>query len=253
VQLTVLGRYGAYPAAGGACSGYLLQDGDTNLLLDCGSGIVSRLQNFCSWTNLSAIVITHFHADHYLDLYPLRYALQLSKFNKRKDKLLVLVPPGGDIELTRIFSNEESKKSFADPFLFREIGSEEERIGSLQLNFLQVNHPVPTYAVKVRNNNCQLVYTSDTSFHGQLIDFSKGSSLLLAESTLRNEDEDRSELTGHLTAGQAGELASIAGVKKLMLTHFWPEFSLEQYAKEAGETYGKEVIIAEEGESYWID
>ena len=76
MKLTVLGKYGPYPAANGATSGYLLQSGNENVLIECGSGVLSRLQRFVALNDLSAIVLSHLHSDHMADMLILRYALQ---------------------------------------------------------------------------------------------------------------------------------------------------------------------------------
>lgn len=252
LQFTVLGRYGAYPAAGGACSGYLLQDKGVNLLIDCGSGVFSRMQNYCPHTELDGLIISHFHADHYLDIYPLRYALQLSKFGQRKSKLPVYLPPGGKGELTKIFDPEQAKNNFCLPFQFNEFNSEGLKLKHLKLQFMPVPHPVLSYAIKISSSDWCLAYTGDTGLSQSLVDFCHGVDLLLSEATLLNRDEGRSAVSGHLTAGQAGKLACQAGAKKLILTHFWPEYCLEQYFLEARETYGREPMIAEENKTYYF-
>ena len=79
MKLTVLGCYGPYPAAGGACSGYLLEHEGFAVLIDCGNGVLSRLQEFIEPSKLKAIIISHLHSDHCSDLFILRYALQFSR------------------------------------------------------------------------------------------------------------------------------------------------------------------------------
>ena len=70
MRITVLGKSPSWEDAGGACSGYLIQDGATSLLLDCGNGVFSKLRLFCDYTELDAVLISHLHADHFLDLVP---------------------------------------------------------------------------------------------------------------------------------------------------------------------------------------
>ena len=75
MRLTVLGKSPSWQDAGGACSGYLLQDGDTNVLLDCGNGVFGKLRQFVDYVDVDAVVLSHLHADHFLDLVPYAYAL----------------------------------------------------------------------------------------------------------------------------------------------------------------------------------
>src|SRR5919112_531836 len=75
MRLTVLGKSPSWQDADGACSGYLLEDGDTAVLLDCGNGVFSKLRKFRDYTQVNAVVLSHMHADHFLDLVPFAYAL----------------------------------------------------------------------------------------------------------------------------------------------------------------------------------
>ena len=75
MRLTVLGKSPSWQDADGACSGYLLEEEGTTVLLDCGNGVLSKLRRFRDYTNVDAVVISHLHADHFLDLVPFSYAL----------------------------------------------------------------------------------------------------------------------------------------------------------------------------------
>ena len=75
MRITVLGKSPAWQDAGGACSGYLVQDDGYTLLLDCGNGVFSRLRRVCDYVDVDAVLVTHLHADHFLDLVPFSYAL----------------------------------------------------------------------------------------------------------------------------------------------------------------------------------
>ncbi len=77
MRITVLGKSPSWQDAGGACSGYLVEDGGTRLLLDCGNGVFSKLRQRVDYTELDAVLISHLHADHFLDLVPYSYALDL--------------------------------------------------------------------------------------------------------------------------------------------------------------------------------
>src|SRR5665809_132677 len=75
MRLTVLGKSPSWQDAGGACSGYLLEDGDASVLVDCGNGVFSKLRRFRDYTRVDAVLISHLHAYHFLDLVPFSYAL----------------------------------------------------------------------------------------------------------------------------------------------------------------------------------
>src|SRR4051794_11613784 len=75
MRLTVLGKSPAWQDAGGACSGYLIEGGDHCVLLDCGCGVFGKLRARRDYISVDALVITHLHADHILDLVPYASAL----------------------------------------------------------------------------------------------------------------------------------------------------------------------------------
>ena len=102
--LTILGSSTAVPNPGGVCSGYLLRSGEASLLVDCGSGTVGRLRQHLSPERLWAVVISHWHADHYFDLIPLFYALRFGPQRPLAlgEKLPLFVPPGGKAHLRRL-------------------------------------------------------------------------------------------------------------------------------------------------------
>src|SRR4051795_2101973 len=75
MRVTVLGKSPSWQDAGGACSGYLIEEGDTAVLMDCGNGVFSKLRRYRDYVDVDAVVISHLHADHFLDLVPFSYAL----------------------------------------------------------------------------------------------------------------------------------------------------------------------------------
>ena len=83
MKLTILGNNGPFPAAAGACSGYLLRHNGKNILIDCGNGVLANLQRFIHFEELDAIVLTHLHSDHVSDMNVLRYALQIKRKRRR--------------------------------------------------------------------------------------------------------------------------------------------------------------------------
>ena len=93
MRLTVLGKSPSWEDAGGACSGYLIESGDTALLLDCGNGVFSKLRLHREYTDVDAVLVSHMHADHFLDLVPYAYALT---YAPRQQPVPVAQWPGTD-------------------------------------------------------------------------------------------------------------------------------------------------------------
>ena len=75
LTLTVCGCTGSYPGPDAACSGYLISSGDTHVLLDAGPGVLAAMQHHITIAELSAVVLTHAHTDHWTDLCGLNTAL----------------------------------------------------------------------------------------------------------------------------------------------------------------------------------
>lgn len=242
MELIVLGSSASFPAAGDACSGYLVRQNSTQILLDCGSGVLGRLVSETRLSDLSAIVITHFHPDHYLDLVPMRYGLRYSTEAVARPRLLL--PPGGKAFLEGVGAAlRNSPGMFNASFQVEEYDPGQPlQIGDLRLRFQRTTHDEPTWAVAVEGNGL-LVYTSDTRECPELEQFAMGSDVLLCEATYPGDEADLPS-DNHLTSAQAGELAQRAGARQLVLTHFWPGFERSRFQKEARKTFNGPVALA---------
>jgi ribonuclease BN (tRNA processing enzyme) len=249
MEVIVAGSSAAVPAPGDACSGYLVRAGGRCLLLDCGSGALGRVLAEVSPAQLDAIVISHFHPDHYLDLVPLRYALRYGGSAARPP---LYVPPGGATFLAALGHalrgrDEFFSASFAlaeyDPCTGLDLGA-------VRIRFQRTRHDVPTYAMRVEGERV-LVYTADTAEDPALAAFAAGADLLLCEATVP-ADPGAVHPGLHLTAPQAGTLGRAAGAKRLVLTHFWPGFDRAQIAAEAAETFGASPELAAPGRRFVI-
>lgn len=211
--LTVLGRYGPYPRPGGACSGYLIEDGPTRMLIDCGAGVLSRLMEHMRPEHLDAIVLSHLHFDHCSDLFVMRYALD------QQD-----TEPGGEKRRVPLYTpNEPSEtlKAITTGALFdpRVVKSGDTiQIGTLSVAFTAMAHPVPVNGMRVTDaGGGVLFFTGDTKEFTGMEAGALGADALLADACF----VDASESGPHLNVKQACALARNAGVKTLYLTHLW--------------------------------
>lgn len=264
LYLTVLGCWAPYPAAGGACPGYLVAESGFLLLFDCGNGSMSRLQRFGNFRELTAVFISHFHPDHYADLFCLRHALAGARRNgSRQHPLPLIVPlrPERDVESWSKYPEVFELKGIVPesckiPFLvsLRELfgnKASDSRGFSAQgksplVSFLLTDHPLPNLAVRLESEGKILVYTGDTGWFRPLLEFARGADLLVCEATLKEKDRSLG-VPGHLTAREAGLLAAQAGVKRLLLTHFWPEHDLSATYQEARAVFSGDLLLAREG------
>ncbi len=247
MNLTVLGCYGPYPPAGGACSGYLLEHENWQVLLDCGNGVLSRLQQFMSIDELDAVVLSHLHSDHMADCLILRHAVRSAlRRGLRTAPLPVYAPqtPAQDYERLR------SK----DIFELHPLRNDEAlEFGPFRFSFLRTIHSVSCFAVKVSlpDGPETMVYSADTEYFEELLTFARGATLFLCEASFLHEDLIAGEIN-HMSALQAARLAKNAEVERLVLTHLPPHRDTEAYLNEAKGTF-ESVQLAEEGEIYTID
>ena len=234
MELTVLGCSGSYGApGGGACSGYLLQTDTTSVWVDCGNGTFGHLQEHLEVENLTAVVLTHGHPDHCVDIYGLHVML---RYGLGIENLPVFAPEGLEKFLLSLVSD------WGNAFDWRAVGDgDATKIGDIDLCFSRTDHPPPTYAVEARSAGRRLIYTADTGPGWSIDAFEPGADLVLSEATYLH---DSIPAPIHLSARQAGEAARAARAQRLILTHLWPGVDPAVTAAEGSEAYGGSVTLA---------
>lgn len=231
MKLTVLGNNGPFPAAGGACSGYLLEDGPTKILLDCGNGVLSNLQRAAGFENLDAIILSHLHSDHVSDMMVLRYAVQIKNKRGSMNRLLNVYAPQEPVE-------EYERLNIEDAFVLKPLSEGMVlEMGRMKISFSEMKHPVKSFGISVECGKKRFVYSGDTSWNDNIIAFSKGSDLLMLDAGLLTRDKTGDNVP-HLTAGECGLIAAQAGARRLLLTHLWPEYDVKELIAEAKENFG---------------
>jgi ribonuclease BN (tRNA processing enzyme) len=255
VRITVLGKSPAWQDADGACSGYLVEEDGAALLLDCGSGVFSKLRRFLDYAAVDAVVISHLHADHILDLVP--YASALTYGPRQQDspaRPRLHVPHGGADALRRVCGGGGMREEHIErAFDLREYTPDDVLdVGGMRVRFHRVPHFVPTCAVDVAsaNGGGRFTYGADSAPNEDLIRFADGSDLLMIEATLPEPEDDGPR--GHLTPAEAGEHGLKAHVRRLVLTHISDELD-EQWARsEAAKAFGGPVDVAHEGAVFTV-
>jgi ribonuclease BN (tRNA processing enzyme) len=259
VRITVLGKSPSWQDAGGACSGYLVEDDGTFLLLDCGNGVFGKLRQFRDYVAVDAVVVSHLHADHFLDLVPYAYALTYAPRQQpvavdrwpgtdRPARPLLYAPHGATETFRRVVGSWGSEDLIENAFALHEYGQGEElEIGSLRVRFHEVPHFLPTCAIEVRSTRGggRLTYGADSAPSPELVRFASGTDLLMIEATLPRPE--RGGVRGHLTPGEAGQHGRDAGARRLVITHLSDEMDELWAQREAQRTFDGPVTVAREG------
>ncbi|MBP3040318.1 MBL fold metallo-hydrolase [Bacillaceae bacterium Marseille-Q3522] len=244
MKLTTIGYWGAYPQKNEATSCYLIEEQGTNILLDCGSGALSKLQNFIQINDLNAVFISHIHPDHMADIYCLEFALLIQKqLGYRIEPLDVY-----------IYSDKIDKLPFAYPEVMRvhQISLQDiVEVGPLRIAFSENRHEIPCCSMKVSNQNgAAMVYSADTGYTTEIIDFSIGVDLLLIECSFYKAQKGL--VKGHLSSSEVAEIINGANAKEVVLTHF-PHFGqIKQLEKEVKSLSHERIYQAKEGFSITI-
>lgn len=244
--ITVLGCAGTWASADSGCSGYLVDDGTTRVWIDCGPGSLSALQWHCEVADVDALVVTHEHPDHCLDLPVLRNAM---KYGLKLQRLPLYAPRGVLALLETLIGSRGITPSF-EPKMIGD-GSVA-RIGALRLQFSRTDHPVETLAVRVEpddRSSPAIVYSSDTGPGWSVGAFGAGIGLALVEATFL-EGEVGETAAVHRTAAFTGADARAAGVARLVVTHIPPTGDPEAFRAEAEASFGAAVVVATPHERY---
>ncbi|MDQ2827117.1 MAG: MBL fold metallo-hydrolase [Actinomycetota bacterium] len=238
LKVTVLGCSGSYAGPGGACSGYLLDDGTTRVWVDAGSGTLANLQRHVDVADVDAVVLSHEHPDHWSDLEGWGI---LRQYRLKRTGFPVYAPAG------------VRRRTF-DPtspaFVWHDVsGGDTVTVGTMTFTFSRTDHGPETLGMRVDAGGRSFGYSADTGPGWSLEALGVGLDLALCEATMPQNEEGTLQ---HLSARQAGTSASAAGVGRLVLTHLWATLDPEQSRREGSEAFGADVEVASVGNGYEI-
>src|SRR3954454_2677858 len=264
MRLTVLGKSPSWQDAGGACSGYLIEEEGTAVVVDCGNGVFSKLRRFRDYTRVDAVVISHLHADHFLDIVPFAYALT---YAPRQHPVPVdrcpgtdeparprLIAPQGAVEtFRRVVGSWGNEDLIENAFRIEEYAADARpAVGPLEFSFRSVPHFLETFAIRVESSatgGC-FAFGADSRPTVDLVEFAQDADLLLIEATLPRPE--RSGMRGHLTPREDGEHGKARAARRLLLTHISDELDALWAQSEARDAFGGPVEMAREGAVYQV-
>lgn len=255
MRLTVVGCSGSLPGPDSPASCYLLRSPyhgrDFNLLLDLGSGALGPLQRHIALSEVDAVLLSHLHADHCLDLCGLYVALRYGPRTGEPSPIPVFGPSGAGHRLARSYAAARPE-DMGGELDFRTLADQEAlRLGPFSVTPYAVRHPVEAFGFRVEADGAVLAYTGDTDSCPALGPLAARADLLLADSAF--VDGRDAEAGIHLSGSRAAQAAKDAGgVKRLLLTHIPPWNDPEVCRAQAGEVWGRGVELAAPGATYQL-
>jgi ribonuclease BN (tRNA processing enzyme) len=259
VRLTIVGCSGSFPGPDSAASCYLVEADDDSgrvwrVLLDLGSGALGPLQRHLVPGDLDAVLLSHLHPDHCADLCGLYVVLQYNPAGRATRRIPVFGPSDTATRLEAMYGHDATG-SLSEVFDVRAWQEGESiRIGPLSVVPLRVDHPVEAYGLRVEHvtddRTTVLAYSGDTDACSALVTLAKGADVLLAEAAFtQGRDQERHV---HLTGARAGQVATDAGARRLLLTHLpvWTDRAVAR--AEAGSTFGGEIVVVSAGDVHEI-
>jgi ribonuclease BN (tRNA processing enzyme) len=239
VKITVLGSCAAWPEPGRACAGYLVEHAGFRLVLDLGFATLPRLLSLCPNGAVDAVVITHQHSDHCVDLNGL---LRVRHYGEMAfDPIPLLCPPG----VASVVDGLEPSPRLESLFEVRDLPGTY-KVGPFEVVGMELPHHVQNVGVRLATQRRTIAYTGDTGPSPVLAELGRGVDLFIVEATLQEAPSEESPRQV-LTAAEAGQWAAEAQARRVMLTHFWPGNDRGVSLRQAAAHYSGELMAAEEG------
>ncbi len=247
IKLTILGSGTCVPSLRRSSCSFFLETDGAGLLFDIGAGTIHRLLEADIKINeITHIFLSHLHPDHTGELISFLFSSKYPKLSRKDIPLTIIAGKGfkkffsglqdvyGDwIEFPPgILSIVEVDTSRQDKFT----------INNTTIKTIPVKHTAESIAFRIENNGKSVVYSGDTDYCDNIVKISKNTDLFICESAT----PDDLKVQNHLSPSIAGKIARESGVKKMVLTHFYPECDKTDIAKECRRTYDGELVLAED-------
>jgi ribonuclease BN (tRNA processing enzyme) len=256
VKLTILGCSGSVPGPDSAASGYLVESGDTRLVLDLGNGTLAGLQRFADPFTINALLLSHLHPDHCADhsaLTVLRRYHPNPPYDPTQWPLQVFGPPETPSRLAALYapnSAELADTDLSDVCEFSPMPEQAVRIGPFEVQAVPVAHVCPAWGFRLSAEGRVLAYTGDTGPCEALTDLARHADVLLSEASWADFPEAPADV--HLSGRQAAKAATAAGARRLLLTHVQPWSDRAAILAEAAEAFDGPVELVKAGSTYTI-
>lgn len=248
MKVTVVGCSGSFPGPASAASCYLVEAEGHCVVLDLGSGALGSLQRHLDLRDLDGVLVSHLHPDHCIDLLAL-YVARTYDPRRHFAPLPVHVPTGGAEQLARAYGKADPP-GLAASYDFTEWTPGTHHVGPMTVSVLRMAHPVETWGMRVEHDGRVLAYSADTGPCDALVELARDADLALIESAFEADRDTKAPRDLHLNARDAGQAATAAGVRRLVLTHLPPWNDPEIARQDAAEVYSGPILLAEPGATY---
>jgi len=248
LKLTVVGSSCSIPRPGRACSSYLIESAGAAVIADLGTGAFANLRRHRAFDEVDAIVISHMHADHFLDVIPMRYALKYGERTNRRRPILYLPPGGAEMlrELVSAFA-KESGDFLGDAFDVRTYDPNDAlHVGDMVVRFAPTSHYITTYAMRFESAGTSVTYSSDTAPDDGVAALAHETDAFVCEATLHEKNEADFP-RGHLSAREAGTMAKRASARNLLLSHYPASTDATSLEAGARSTFDGRIHVVDDG------
>jgi len=247
LSVTILGSGTCVPSLDRSACSVLIQIDDKNLVFDAGPGTMRRLlEAGVAIFDVSHIFFSHLHPDHTGELVPFLFANKYPNSGRRKQALTLCGGTGFLAfynQLKSIYNQWIDVGGRLNIIEFDNTHKDEHIFESVKVTTIPVEHSPESIAFKVTApDGSTVVYSGDTDFSKNLIELAQNADLLICECAL----PDHMKVDGHLTPSLAGKIASRANVKKLVLTHFYPECDHSDIKGQCRQTFSGPLILAQD-------
>lgn len=244
MELTVLGACGTWPGPGQANCGYLVSHEGSHLWMDAGSGTFANLQLHIRIEEISAVLISHGHADHFVDTVSAFYARHYGGLGTPG---LPFYSPPDFVEQACLLVSEGGLDVMRQAFTFTDVQAGSVfQVGPFHVTVFPMEHiGVQAVGFRIEAGGAVLAYTGDTGPAPAVVELARDADLFVCEATYQ---EASRKFPFHMSAAQAGEHATAAGAKRLLLTHILPTLDPQVSAAEGATTFTGPVDVAREGD-----
>lgn len=248
IEVTVLGSSGSHTGPGSVCSGYLYEAEGTRVAVEAGNGSTANLQRYVDPHELDAIVISHQHVDHCIDLIGMFYKL---RFGQEGPNQVPLYAHHSVIDMLTGILSGDSALEFREVFDIREVDAGQTfEVGAFRFELYPSIHPVPTVSMRISAGGAVVAYSADSAGGGDLRDCAQSADLFVCEATWQGDQSQWPDGI-HMTARSAGRMATEADVDRLALTHVVGGADRDRSLEEARETFAGDLTVARD-DDVWV-